>query len=144
MTNTLSFSRKNIVSLLLGLMLTLSMFGFGTINASATGSSIGDVNISLGEDGKLSVSGGGMSHDSSSKAWNAFLTKYKTFIVGISGVGAISMIAFFIFQFMKLGATASNPSERAKVQVGLIWSALAAAGLGAVSIIVGFFYSSLK
>lgn len=110
-----------------------------TINSYA----VGDVDISI-TDGKLSVSGGGMAHKDSDDAWNNLIKKYRGFIVGVSGIGAVSMILFFISCFMKLGATASNPQERAKVIQGLVWSALAAAGLGAVTIIVGFFYSALK
>ena len=105
---------------------------------------VGDVNVKV-ENGKLDVSGGGMEGNSTSTSvWNNLLNKYKGLIVGFSGVGAISMIAFFIFNFMKLGAVSSNPSERAKVLQGLIWSGLAAAGLGAVGLIVGFFYGVFR
>lgn len=103
---------------------------------------VGDVDVSI-SNGKLDITGGGFEYEDSDSAWNGFISKYRGFIVGVSGLGAVSMIAFFIMNFLKLGAVSTNPSERAKVLQGLIWSGLAAAGLGAVSIIVGFFYGAL-
>ena len=73
-------------------------------------------------------------------AFGKIITKYKTFITFVSGLGSITMIAIFIFHFVKLGSTAANPSERAKCTTALIWSGLAAAGLGSVALIVGVFY----
>lgn len=75
-------------------------------------------------------------------AWTNFIEKYRFFIAGISGVAAISMILFFVLNFMKLGATSGNPGERSKAIGGLVWTGLAAAGLGGVSILVGFFYNA--
>lgn len=139
MNVTLNKSTKYILSLIM----VLSLFICG-LSIAKPQADIGDVNVTVDNNGKLVVSGGGMNYSSSSSAMNAFISKYKTVIVGISGLGAVSMIAFFIFNFLKLGSVATNPSERSKVLTGLIWSGLAAAGLGAVSIIVGFFYNVLK
>lgn len=139
MTSKLVKGTKVFGTLILGLMLMLSVFSVGTVQANA----VGDVDINV-SGGKLNISNGGMDYQDGDSAWNAFLTKYQSFIVGVSGIGAISMIAFFIYNFMKLGATSTNPSERAKVLQGLVWSALAAAGLGAVTLIVGFFYGALQ
>jgi len=133
---TLNKTTKILLTFILGVVMMLS---FNSVQSEA----LGDVNVSV-SNGQLNVSGGGMDYSDADGAWNGFLTKYKNFISGFSGIGAISMIAFFIFNFMKLGAVSTNPSERAKVLQGLIWSGIAAAGLGAVSIIVGFFYGVLK
>lgn len=131
---------EKLTKLFLALILGVMMFmPFTAVQSEA----VGDVNVKL-ENGKLVVNGGGMNYDNADSAWNNFIIKYRGFIVGVSGLGAVSMIAFFIFNFLKLGAVSTNPSERAKVLQGLIWSGLAAAGLGAVSIIVGFFYGALK
>ena len=136
---SLTKTTKLFLSFLMGLMMFSSIFATTNTNGQ-----IGDVDVKVDSNGKLTVTGGGMNHASSAGAMNAFISKYKTVIVGISGVGAISMIAFFIYNFLQLGAKSTNPSERAKVLSGLIWSGLAAAGLGAVSMIVGFFYNSIK
>ena len=131
---------EKLTKLFLALILGIMMFmPFTAVQSEA----VGDVNVKL-EGGKLVVNGGGMNYDNADSAWNNFILKYRGFIVGVSGIGAVSMIAFFIFNFLKLGAVSTNPFERAKVLQGLIWSGLAAAGLGAVSIIVGFFYGALK
>ena len=53
------------------------------------------------------------------------------------------MVVFFIINFMKLGSSAGNPQARSQALTGVLWTGLAAAGLGAVSIIAGFFYNAL-
>ena len=78
-----------------------------------------------------------------SNQWNNLFGKYRTVVVGVSGVGAITMIVFFILNFMKLGSSAGNPQARSQALTGVLWTGLAAAGLGAVSIIAGFFYNAL-
>lgn len=77
-------------------------------------------------------------------AFGKIIDKYKGVITFVSGIGAITMIGIFIFHFIKLGSTAANPSERLKCTTALIWSGLAAAGLGSVALIVGVFYGMLK
>lgn len=77
-------------------------------------------------------------------AFEKIIDKYKGVITFVSGIGAITMIGIFIFHFIKLGSTAANPSERSKCTTALIWSGLAAAGLGSVALIVGVFYGMLK
>lgn len=81
---------------------------------------------------------------SQDSAWNNFFSKYNSIIAGISGLAAITFVAFFIFYFLKLGASAGNPQARGQALLGLLWTGIAAAGLGAVSIIVAFFYNSAK
>lgn len=112
--------------------------------ASASGSDLGDLKVTFDDTGKLNFEGGGMDYDDSGSAWESFIAKYQGFIVGISGVGAVTMILFFIMQLLKLGGTAGNPQARSQVLSGLIWSGVAAAALGSVSVIVGFFYGALK
>ena len=134
---TLNKTTKILLTFILGVLM---MFSLSSVKSEAT---LGEVDVSI-KDGQLSVSGGGMDYTDADGAWNAFLSKYKNFIAGFSGIGAISMIAFFIFNFMKLGAVSTNPGERTKVLQGLIWSGIADAGLGAVSLIAGFLYGALK
>lgn len=109
---------------------------------TSSGNDISSVSVSMSGD-SLSISGGSFTNGGSASAWSSLFTKYRKFIVGISGIGAISMIAFFVMQFMKLGASAGNPQARSQALAGVLWTGLAAAGLGAVTIIVGFFYNSI-
>lgn len=101
---------------------------------------VDNFNVNMGQDGQLNVMGIGTGD---SNQWNNLFGKYRTVVVGISGVGAITMIVFFIINFMKLGSSAGNPQARSQALTGVLWTGLAAAGLGAVSIIAGFFYNAL-
>ena len=111
------------------------------VYASTKKTDVGDVNISIGADGKLNIENLGKSD--ASQAWGDLFTQYRGFIVGLSGVGAITMIALFIIQFIKLGASAGNPQARSQALAGVLWTGLAATGLGGVTIFVGFFYNAL-
>lgn len=76
-------------------------------------------------------------------AWQRVLAQYRGVISGLAGIAAITMIVFFIINFMKLGAAAGNPQARSQALMGIIWTGLAAAGCGGVAIFVGFFYNVL-
>lgn len=145
-------TQKVSLGFILTMMLTL-MFAFmspmesyaSTAKSASKGDDIGGVEVKVDADGKLQISGNeNFKNGGSTSAWNSLFTKYRTFIVGISGIGAISMIVFFVIQFMKLGASAGNPQARSQALAGVLWTGLAAAGLGAVTIVVGFFYNSIK
>ena len=115
-------------------------------------SDINDVDVQAGytgsgKDKKFTVAIDGITNvneDSQVSIWEKIFTQYRGVIVGLSGVGAITMIVFFIMNFMKLGASAGNPQARTQALVGIIWTGLAAAGLGGVTLFVGFFYNVLK
>lgn len=115
-----------------------------TDNSTFTGD-INDLDIDISPDG---VSYGGdldaAKTKNSDNAWNHFFSKYKGFIVGISGIGTLTMIILFVMNFMKLGATSGNPQERQKVLTGLIITGLATAGLGSVTTFVTLFYYILR
>lgn len=76
-------------------------------------------------------------------AWNLVYSKYKRVIVGISGLGAITCVLAFVLFFIKMGSTAGNPSERSRVLTMLLFTGAGAAGLGAVSLIFGFFWNMI-
>ncbi len=113
----------------------------GIVYAAGSGAGSGmwkDFDVKVEKDGP-SVSGVKDSQDS----WQKVLDKYKGFISGFAGVGAITMVALFIKNFISLGASSGNPSARANALVGVLWTGIAAAGLGAVSLITGVFYRFL-
>ena len=136
---------KKISTIFMALLIGL-FIGFTPIQVHADeGTSVSDVEVKISDDGTLSVSGGGMSSTAKSgKAWTDLITKYKGFIVGISGIGTVSMILFFIMNAIKLGASSGNSKGRTDAIIGLVVTGIASALLGAVSVIVGFFYSALK
>lgn len=99
-----------------------------------------DVGVSMGTNGKLEIDG--ISSDDTS-AWNSLFGRIKGIIVGLTGVGTLAMIVLFIIQFMKLGSSAGNPQARSQALTGVLWTGVAAALLGSVTIIVGFFYNAI-
>lgn len=123
-------------------VLSFSIFLQPSVVHADKGNDPGSVNVEV-SGGKLSVTGGGFTNGASAEAWKSFIEKYRNFIVGIAGIGAVTMIVLFIIQFLKLGASAGNPQARSQALVGVLWTGIAAAGLGAVTIIVGFFYNSV-
>lgn len=76
-------------------------------------------------------------------AWNLIYSKYRGVIVGIAGLGAITCVLAFVIFFIKMGASSGNPSERSKCLTMLLFTGAGAAGLGAVSIVFGFFWNIL-
>lgn len=103
---------------------------------------INDIKLAFDKDGNLEVTGLG-SAKNKDQAWETLFEQYQGVIVGISGVGALTMIALFIIQFIKLGASAGNPQARSQALSGVLWTGLAATGLGGVTVFVGFFYNAL-
>lgn len=101
---------------------------------------INQATVTMNSQGQLNVYGMGTGD---ANTWNQLFAKYKNVIVGVSGIGAITMMALFIIQFMKLGASAGNPQARSQALTGVLWTGIAAALLGAVSIIAGFFYNAI-
>lgn len=141
---------KKAVSIVLLIMLTMAIMSvlsptkvFAEGGTSKTKDLFSDFDISI-EKGKgegekqLKINSG-----ANENPWGTLLSKYKGFITGIAAVGAVTMVVLFIIQFLKLGASAGNPSARSQALVGVLWTGIAAAGLGAVAIITGIFYNAV-
>lgn len=77
-------------------------------------------------------------------AFSHIIDKYKVIITFFAAMGAITMVAIFIYTFIKLGATAGNPMERQKCLTGLIITGLATALLGSVALFTGIFYNVFR
>lgn len=136
-------SKKIVLMFMLSLIMCMTFLQTDKIESYA-GNDIGDVKVEVNGSGGLSVSGGGMDYKDGASSWNGILGKIKAFVVGASGLCALVGLGFLIFNFCKLSSTATNPQERSKVLTGIMWSFIAMAGLGSVSIIGGFFYGILK
>ena len=102
--------------------------------------STGDVGVQMDKNGNLVIDG--ISSDDTS-SWNQLFSRFKGIIGGLTGVGTLVMIVLFIIQFMKLGSSAGNPQARSQALTGVLWTGVAAALLGSVTIIVGFFYNAI-
>ena len=97
---------------------------------------------------KITVSGGtvsgGLGTTNKGNILEKILDEYRDIVAFISGIGLVSMIMFFIFNFIELGNSKGNPQARQKAIVGLITSGIATAGLGAVFLIAQLFYNMIS
>lgn len=139
------FIKKLLTGLMMAAMLLTGFTAAQTIiepsPVYATGAAFEGINVSM-VDGSAVIGGDKISQDQND-AWNLILEKFQVVVMGISGIGTICMILFFIMNFIKLGASSTNPSDVAKIKTALLYSGLAAAGLGSVTFIVGLFYGIL-
>ena len=135
--------KKMSLFLVLVILLSFAIIATPTISY-AGGDGIGEdiLKIEMGDNGALTITGEDFTHDRTN-AWNNLFKKYKGFIAGVSGIGTITMIGIFILHFMKLASSAGNPQARTEALIGILWSGVAAAGLGSVTVFVGFFMRAL-
>ncbi len=103
---------------------------------------INDMNVTMSKDGTMTTSFDGKSDSSST--WNTIFKKYRIAIVGIAGVLTLTFIVLFLINFFKVGAASDNPVERRKALIGVLWTGLAAAGSGSVTLICALFWNALK
>lgn len=143
--------QKNIAMILLMIIL---MMTFSTIAVFADegekdiANDIGDVNVKMTVDpttGEASIDMGlGFNEaDGTQEVWSQIFIKYKAVIVGFTGIAMLTSIIIFIVKFMQLQASSGNPTAKAQALQGLLWTGLATAGIGSVTVIVGFFYYAL-
>lgn len=135
------------------LPLMLGAFLFGGVNEVVNYNEPQEVHASALTGGieqmpSFSMSGGtlnmgGLNNADKDNFFNTVLTEYRGIVMFISGIGTISMILFFILNFINLGKSQGNPQERQKAISGLIISGIASAGLGSVTMIVALFFNAL-
>ncbi len=93
---------------------------------------------------KVSMKTSGISKENKRDAWNKVYREYKGVIIGVLGMGTLTMVALFTVNFIRLGKSASNPQERKQAVNALLWTGIAAAGLGGATMFVGFSYNLLR
>ena len=139
MNKTIFTARTLLVVLLM--MLVLPFIGSQRANAL----SMDDIDITYNS--STGITHGANSawneYGSQDDAWTTIFTKYKGVIMGVSGIATLTMVVLFILNFMKLGQAAGNPQARSQALTGLLWTGLAAAGAGGVTVFVGVFSSLL-
>ena len=143
-------TKRTLAIIMLVLMLTMTLAPM-TVFATNTNTNTETENEStlddviINEDGTITLSGEfAENKHGASGAWNEFIRKYRLAISGLSGVASVTFLVFFILNFMKLGASAGNSMKRGEALTGLVWTGIACAGLGGVSIFIGFFYHALS
>lgn len=106
--------------------------------------SVDDLAISYQDGGKISMGKDWEENGDQTTAWNKIFDKYKGVIVGFTGIGTLTMVILFILNFIKLGQAAGVPQKRTEALTGLLWTGLASAGLGGVTIFVAVSTNLLK
>jgi len=113
----------------------------GNNGSDGGGSSINDFTITMGEGGiSTSLDNSG----DSSGTWETLFQKYKTIILGVSGIATLTFILLFIKSFLLIGANSDNPSGRREAINGCLWTGIATALCGSVMVIVGLFWNAFK
>ena len=113
----------------------------GSSSSTSSGTSNpSDVDVQMGNNGKLDVEG--LSSDRTS-AWNSIFSRFKDVIVGFTGAGTLFMVVLFVIQITKLGASAGNPHARSQALTGVMWTGIATTLFGSVTVIIGFFYNAI-
>lgn len=136
--------RKHKLMLLVPFLFSSTLFSMAPITpAHADTVTLSKPTLYINDKGKVSVESSKGKVKKKETLMTDFITKYRVIIAGVSGVGAVSMILFFILGFIRLGATSSNPDARSKTIMGLVASGVAAAGLGVVAFITGIFLNAL-
>lgn len=108
----------------LALVLTMLFMLVASFGMSIKANAVFDNNFDVSWGSNTSnITGSANSMDDS---FTKIIDKYKTVITFVSAIGAVTMVAIFILNFMKLGTTSGNPAERSKCITALIWSGLAA------------------
>ena len=91
--------------------------------------------------GNLQITIGALKEKDSSETATDILTKYQSVISIISGVAALTMLVFFILNFLKIGKSAGNPQMRQSAMMGVIFTGIATVILGGVMTFFTFFYN---
>lgn len=140
-----TFTKKGLLVLMAILISMIAVLNFvptASIFAETTQASDGlGINVEMGNDGGLSISG---VENNKEGSWNTLFQKYRTVISAILGLAALTMLVFFIMNLVKLGANSGNPQGRSQALFGILWTGLATAILGSLSLVVGLFYNAIK
>ncbi|MDF2879519.1 MAG: hypothetical protein K0R54_76 [Clostridiaceae bacterium] len=139
--------KKNVSFIVILTVLLTILLSFGApmiAFADGDNNDPGGIDVTVGEDGTLTIEGPGFDREEGESAFTSFINQYKYFITGFAGVAATTMLLIFIKNFMTLGASAGNPQARSQALMGCLWTFIATAGLGGVTLFVGFAYNVFR
>lgn len=132
-------------------MLLTSVFGnvrvahateSGTTEVSTPTGGIGDLDISMDEDGTIKI--GGIDDGDGKSSVLKIVMKYKEVAVALSLIGCITCFIFFIINLLKLAGSGDNPQARRSAIAGLICTFIGCAGLGSVTVLVAVSWNAFK
>ena len=142
--------KRFLVTFILALVVCCSFTSVNVVSAkekpnssssSQESNSINDFNVSMNSDGTLSTT---IENGDAVSTWGKIFQKAKVFLIGFTGLGTLVFGFFFVKGLIGLAATANKPVQRQEAINGLLWTGIATAGCGGVTIIIGLFWNALK
>lgn len=139
--NKTNNSKNIILVTLFAFIISLLIFSLFSCNkVKAFSSTDFDVN----SDGEITKIGNLSKDSTTNDGFKTVIDKYKQAIVGIGSFATVTMMLFCILNITKVAAAATNPTARSQAITGVVWTGVAVALLGSVTIWFGFFYNALR
>lgn len=73
--------------------------------------------------------------------WNTIYEKYRVLIILASGALSLGFVGLFIVNITKYGASAGNPQARSQAIKTLMWTGIAAALFGIITLLTAISYT---
>ena len=94
-----------------------------------------------GEEGSYTVTIGILKNEQEVNTGASILDKYRTIISILAGVSTLTMLLFFVLNFVKLAKSSDNPQQRQSAMIGIIFTGCGTVLLGGVMAFFTFFYN---
>lgn len=107
-----------------------------------SGGGLNDFDVTLDEDGNLVTSFD--KQGDSQATWKTLYAKYKGVIVGVAGLLTLTFVVWFLMCFGKIAANATNPQGRKEAITGCVFTAIAAAACGIVTVIAALAWNAFR
>jgi len=137
------FIKKNILLMLFIVMILLISKSESVYARDVTGLGAFDVEMNFNEN-KPGLKVSGINSDTKENTWNTILEEYKGIIYVILGLATLTTVALFVINFIKLGTSSGDSSERKKAVRALLWTFVGASALGGLTFILAFFTNLFK
>lgn len=112
-------------------------------SGSGAGGDINDLDVSMDENGNITIEGIGEQGDTTSTI-NTFLKKYRNILGGLSGFAFITFGFMFIRYFISLATGATNPQARSSAIHGILFTGVATALSGILLTVMTLFYGAFR
>ena len=101
-----------------------------------------DMGVTMDKDGgTVSITGLDEEEEGS---WNTIFKKYKVVILGVSGILTLTFVILFGRSIVKLAANSDNPQGRREAIQSILWTFVAMALFGSITLVTGLAWNSLK
>lgn len=129
------------------LLLFMTEFVAPVIQVSASGfTDIGEINngfeFSTNKSNDMKFTGA--KDGTAENFWNKLYDKYREVIFVLFGLFSLGFVGLFILNITKYGASVGNPQARGQAIKTIMWTGIAAALFGALTLIVGLSFALFK